>query len=108
VGYKKPVAGCQFSVLSLFFRREKSRWGWPSSALALGTRLATALLRFRCVHREEARGKAALHPNPVRRGLVSTPQEWLWSSFRHYAYGEPGPVLVNEAQKAELQIRKIS
>jgi hypothetical protein len=33
-------------------------------------------------------------------------RDWLWSSFRHYAYGKPGPVLVNEAQKAELHIRK--
>ena len=49
-----------------------------------------------------------LHRNPVQRGLVLKHEEWLWSSFRHYAYGEPGPVLVNETQKAELHIRKIS
>ena len=49
-----------------------------------------------------------MHRNPVLRRLVLKPEDWLWSSFRHYAYGEPGPVLVNEAQKAELQIRKIS
>jgi putative transposase len=49
-----------------------------------------------------------MHRNPVQRGLVLKPEEWLWSSFRHYAYGERGPVLVNETQKAELQIRKIS
>jgi putative transposase len=48
-----------------------------------------------------------MHRNPVQRGLVLKPEDWLWS-FRHYAYGEPGPVLVNEAQKAELHIRKIS
>ena len=49
-----------------------------------------------------------MHRNPVERGLVRLPEEWLWSNFRHYAYGEPGPVLVNEARKAELHIRKIS
>ncbi|MGA7894608.1 MAG: transposase [Candidatus Sulfotelmatobacter sp.] len=49
-----------------------------------------------------------MHRNPVQRGLVLEPEEWLWSSFRHYAYGEPGPVLVNETRKAELHIRKIS
>jgi REP element-mobilizing transposase RayT len=49
-----------------------------------------------------------MHHNPVRRGLVLKPEEWLWSSFRHYACGERGPVLVNETQKAELHIRKIS
>jgi putative transposase len=49
-----------------------------------------------------------MHRNPVQRGLVLKPEDWLWSSFRHYAYGEPGPVLVNETVKAELRIRKIS
>jgi putative transposase len=49
-----------------------------------------------------------MHRNPVQRGLVLKPEDWLWSSFRHYAYGEPSSVLVNEALKAELSIRKIS
>ena len=38
-----------------------------------------------------------MHRNPVARGLVSRPDDWRWSSFRHYAYGEPGLVAVNEA-----------
>jgi putative transposase len=49
-----------------------------------------------------------MHRNPVQRGLVLRPEQWLWSSFRHYAQGEGGPVLVNETRKAELHIRKIS
>jgi putative transposase len=49
-----------------------------------------------------------MHRNPVKRGLVLEPQQWAWSSFRHYAHDEPGPVVVNEARKAELRIRKIS
>ena len=44
-----------------------------------------------------------MHRNPVKRGPVLAPQQWAWSSFRHYAYGEAGPVLVNEAQKAEMR-----
>ncbi len=48
-----------------------------------------------------------MHRNPVKRGLVPEPQQWLWSSFRHYAYGESGPVLVNEVRKAELTIRDV-
>ena len=35
-------------------------------------------------------------------------EQWEWSSFRHYAYSEPGPVMINEPQKAELRIRKNS
>src|SRR5579862_3428704 len=29
-----------------------------------------------------------LHRNPVKRGLVAHPEDWRWSSFRHYATGE--------------------
>ena len=49
-----------------------------------------------------------MHRNPVNRGLVLEPQQWPWSSFRCYAEGERGSVLVNEPQKAELRIRKIA
>lgn len=49
-----------------------------------------------------------IHRNPVKRGLVVEPQQWAWSSFRYYAHNEPGPVLVNETQGAELRIRKVS
>ena len=33
-----------------------------------------------------------IHRNPVKRGLVEKPEDWRWSSFRHYATGEEGPV----------------
>ena len=36
-----------------------------------------------------------IHRNPVTRGLVPSPELWRWSSFRHYACGESGPVAVN-------------
>jgi putative transposase len=47
-----------------------------------------------------------MHRNPVERGLVLEPEQWAWSSVRHYAYGERSPVLVNEIRKIEL-LRKI-
>lgn len=28
-----------------------------------------------------------IHRNPVARGLVEKPEDWAWSSFRHYATG---------------------
>jgi len=37
-----------------------------------------------------------MHRNPVKRGLVAEPDQWTWSSFRAYLYGEPGPVRVND------------
>ena len=33
-----------------------------------------------------------MHRNPVKRGLVACPEEWPWSSYRHYLTGEPGTV----------------
>jgi putative transposase len=49
-----------------------------------------------------------IHRNPVQRGLVLEPQQWRWSSFRHYAYNEPGSVLVNEPREAELKMREVA
>jgi putative transposase len=33
-----------------------------------------------------------MHRNPVVRGLVEKPEDWPWSSFRHYATGVEGTV----------------
>jgi putative transposase len=33
-----------------------------------------------------------LHRNPVTRGLVAKPEDWPWSSYRHYASGVEGVV----------------
>ena len=46
-----------------------------------------------------------MHRNPVKRGLVSEPDQWAWSSFRSYAYGEPGKVRINR-QEWPLKIKQ--
>ena len=46
-----------------------------------------------------------MHDNPVRRGLVERPEDWLWSSFRAYACGEVGPVCINDWSRWEEKIR---
>jgi putative transposase len=33
-----------------------------------------------------------IHRNPVARGLVARPEDWPWSSYRHYATGCSGAV----------------
>jgi REP-associated tyrosine transposase len=33
-----------------------------------------------------------IHRNPVQRGLVQKPEDWPWSSFRHYQTGMRGTV----------------
>ena len=35
-----------------------------------------------------------MHRNPVVRGLVRKPEDWRWSSFRHYATGIEGNVKI--------------
>lgn len=47
-----------------------------------------------------------MHRNPVQRGLVAMPEDWPWSSFRHYTTGEQGTVEIEShwtARKRELQ-----
>jgi putative transposase len=46
-----------------------------------------------------------LHRNPVRRGLVAKPEDWPWSSFRHYATGEMGTVEIESEWTARTRER---
>ena len=52
-------------------------------------------------HREKLR---YIHRNPVKRGLVETPDQWRWSSFRAYAFGETGPVVVNDWSRVKMKV----
>jgi putative transposase len=46
-----------------------------------------------------------IHRNPVERGLVSSPEQWRWSSFRWYLCGETGPVPINDTDVMVMKIR---
>lgn len=35
-----------------------------------------------------------MHRNPVTRGLVESPEQWRWSSYRYYRFGEEGTVKI--------------
>jgi putative transposase len=45
-----------------------------------------------------------IHRNPVRRGLVESPEQWPWSSFRQYAMGVKGTVKVSLPWPADLSV----
>jgi putative transposase len=45
-----------------------------------------------------------MHSNPVKRELVSAPEQWAWSSFRHYFCCEPGLVRLNDCTVMELKV----
>ena len=47
-----------------------------------------------------------MHRNPVARGLVASPEDWRWSSYRSYAYGEAGLVRINDWTRWEEKIRR--
>jgi REP-associated tyrosine transposase len=57
--------------------------------------------------RKRAEKLRYMHENPGRRGLVDSPEEWRWSSYRAYAYEENGPVLVNEPQPVRMKWRGV-
>ena len=45
-----------------------------------------------------------MHNNPVERALVEEPDQWPWSSLRWYAYGEPGPVRINDVSVLKMKV----
>jgi putative transposase len=44
-----------------------------------------------------------IHRNPVKRGLVERPEEWRWSSYRHYAFAEFGVVEIESEWTARVR-----
>ena len=46
-----------------------------------------------------------MHRNPVKRGLAERPEDWLWSSFRHYASGVEGVVEIESQWTARKRER---
>ena len=57
------------------------------------------------VHNEAKRVEKLryMHRNPVKEGLVQAPEQWAWSSYCSYAYGEEGMVRINQWPTAELK-----
>ena len=46
------------------------------------------------------------HRNPVRAGLCERPEDWEWSSFRHYATGAAGRVEIESEWTARKRERE--
>jgi putative transposase len=52
-----------------------------------------------------------IHRNPVKRGLCAKPEDWKWSSFRHYATGEDCGVEIESewtARRREREVRVLT
>ena len=46
-----------------------------------------------------------IHRNPVKGGLCERPEDWEWSSFRHYATGIEGRVEIESGATAAKRER---
>ena len=68
--------------------------------------LAKAVLRFQRSQLSAVCGEAALHSrNPVKQELCERPEDWQWSSFRHYATGAEGRVEIESERTGRKRER---
>ncbi len=91
-------------------RKNGETWGTPSSGtpgLSASRRFWQARFYDFNVWTEQKRIEKLryIHRNPVTRGLVASPDEWRWSSFRWYLKREPGPVRINDTEIMVMEIR---
>ncbi len=58
-----------------------------------------------CSARKRVEKLRYMHRNPVTRGLVSTAEDWEWSSYPAYAYDEQGLVYV-ETDVSQINVHR--
>jgi putative transposase len=56
-------------------------------------------------HRQFMEKLLYIHHNPVKRRLCDRPEDWAWSSFRHYATGMAGRVEIESEWTARKRER---
>lgn len=94
-------------------RKNGETWGTPVSNLPASTKTVRSNRFWQArfydfnVWTENKRIEKLryIHRNPVARGLVASPEQWRWSSFRWYLYGEAGPVRINDTDIMVMKIR---
>ena len=80
---------------------------WPLAANSPGGSGRVVFYDFNLWgQRKEVEKLKYMHRNPVVRGLVASPEDWRWSSYRTYAYGEAGLVRINDWTWWEEKIRR--
>jgi putative transposase len=57
-----------------------------------------------CTEKKRIEKLRYIQGNPVARGLVESPEQWHWSSFRWYLSGEVGPVKINDTEILAMKI----
>ena len=56
--------------------------------------------------RKQIEKRRYIHRNPFTRDLVAHPKDWRWSSYRHWAYGEPSTVEIESTWKYERTMQQ--
>jgi putative transposase len=98
-------------------RKSGETWGTPSLCASKSTRdldISTIPNRFWqarfydfnvWTEKKRIEKLRYIHRNPVKRGLVESPEQWLWSSFRWYSLGEERPVRINDTDILVMTVR---
>jgi len=105
LGFVRSLQGSGASPMS---RKNSETWGTPSVEGANNSnRFWQARFYDFNVWTEKKRIEKLryIHRNPVKRGLVASPEQWRWSSFRWYLCGEVGPVRINDTDIMVMRIR---
>jgi len=84
------------------FRPSSCRFRCAAAKDPFGRRITTISTsqRTRSSLRSCATFIAIRSTTPVKRGLVTKPEEWLWSSYRHYQTGMHGTVEIESDRTA--------
>ena len=101
------VRSMEGSVTTPRSRKIGETWGTPAGTSSHPDRFWQARFYDFNVFTERKRIEKLryIHRNPVVRGLVSSPEDWPWSSFRCYLSGEGGPVQINDTLIMVMKIR---
>jgi putative transposase len=88
-------------------RKTGETWGTPFSGTPIPNHFWQARFYDFNVWTERKRIEKLryIHRNPVTRGLVASPEQWHWSSFRWYWCGEKGPVKINDTDILVMTVR---
>jgi putative transposase len=86
----EPATGTPSTVMQVLKQRVSKRSNRiDSSGQQLKQFWEHRFYDFNVWNREKIAEKLQyMHLNPVARGLVSHPEEWVWSSFSFYSEGE--------------------
>jgi putative transposase len=88
----EPKMGTPSTVLQVLKERASRRLGRGSSPRFWQSRFYDFNVWS---HKKKVEKLLYMHMNPVKRGLVAHPADWVWSSFGFYKDGSNGLIRIN-------------